>query len=224
LPRRPSSEASPPEPSSYPQLLAGESLPAAPRQERSRKTRAALLRAALACFEANGYEAATIEEIARRAKVAVGAFYLHFRSKRQALLVLMDALLAELATVDIPVDVARAPGGGAKAVVVAVVRRALRVDMKYLGAYRAWHEAVLLDPELAALHAQIDAWTIRRVVGMLQIVANAPNARPQPDVLATARIFNALFWRLTEMRAGEEEAVVQATIAVLTHALFTDDP
>ncbi|MGD1067162.1 MAG: helix-turn-helix domain-containing protein [Vulcanimicrobiaceae bacterium] len=197
-------------------------MPPPPQQERSRQTRAALLRAALASFEADGYEATTIEEIARRAKVAVGAFYLHFRSKRQALLVLMDALLAELATVDVPVGVAHTPRD-AKAVVVEVVRRALRVDVKYLGAYRAWHEAVLRDPELAAMHAEIDAWTLRRVVGMLQIVARAPGARPQTDVQATARVFNALFWRLTEMRAGEEEAVVQATIGILTHALFADE-
>jgi AcrR family transcriptional regulator len=221
LPRRLPSEGPAPAPPSYPQLLAGESLPPAPQQKRSRQTRTALLRAALS-FEANGYEVTTIEEIARRADVAVGAFYLHFRSKRQALLVLMDALLGELATVDVPTGVARTPQD-AKAIVVEVVRRALRVDMKYLGAYRAWHEAVLRDPELAGMHAQIDAWTLRRLIGMLQIVGHAPGARRQPDVQATARVFNALFWRLTEMRAGEEEAVIQATIAVLTHALFADE-
>lgn len=221
MPRPQSRKTAPPDRLTYPQLLATESLPPPPRQERSRRTREALIRAALSTFEKHGYEATTIEEIARVSKVAVGGFYLHFRTKRQALLVLMDQFLAELATLELPADtVLGAPA--AKAFVVALVHVALRVDLKYWGAFRAWHEAVLRDEALAKLQAQIDAWTTERIVAMLHVVRRAPNVRRDTDAATLARVLNALFWRLTEMRAGEEKAVVRATVAMVTHAIFTD--
>ena len=43
--------------------------------------RAALLRAAAASFAEQGYHAATVADIARRAQVATGTFYLYFPSK-----------------------------------------------------------------------------------------------------------------------------------------------
>src|SRR4051794_39058177 len=87
-----------PEHSSFtrPDLLAGEQFPPPPQQDRSRRKREALLNAALEMFAEHGYERASIEAIARRAGVAVGAFYQHFTSKRQILLVLMDRLLEEV--------------------------------------------------------------------------------------------------------------------------------
>ncbi len=72
-----------------PALRAGQRLPPLPQQDRSRRKRAALLAAALALFAERGYEATSIEEIARRAGVAVGSFYQHVASKRQVLLVLI---------------------------------------------------------------------------------------------------------------------------------------
>src|SRR5258708_10793939 len=80
-------------PHARPDLLAGQELPPAPQQERSRRKREALLEKALALFAERGYEQTSIEEIARAAGVAVGGFYQHFTSKRQILLVLMDRLL-----------------------------------------------------------------------------------------------------------------------------------
>lgn len=76
-----------------PALRVGQRLPPLPWQDRSRRKRAALLAAllaaALAPFAKRGYEAISIEEIARRAGVAVGSFYQHVASKRQVLLVLI---------------------------------------------------------------------------------------------------------------------------------------
>jgi AcrR family transcriptional regulator len=51
---------------------------------RRRATEERLLDAALATFLAHGYDAATTGEMARRAGVAAGTFYLHFRDKRAA--------------------------------------------------------------------------------------------------------------------------------------------
>ncbi|GAC1310204.1 MAG: TetR/AcrR family transcriptional regulator [Vulcanimicrobiaceae bacterium] len=199
-------------------MLAGESLLPAPRQERSRRNREALLDAALGAFAESGYDTSTIDEIARRAGVPVGGFYLHFRSKRQALLVLMDRLLGELERLE-PVL-----GGDAKAAIATLVREALRVDIAYLGAYRAWHEAVLRDDELAILHESIDIWTTARIALLIEAVGAAPNARRDVEPAVLARILNTLFWRLTELRAGDQAAILHTVTALVVHAIFVDDP
>lgn len=221
MPRRPSRKPAPAQRGKPPQLLAAESLAPEPQQERSRRTRESLLQAALSSFQQRGYDATTVDEIARVARVAVGGFYLHFTSKRQALLVLMDRLIVELAALGLPEGVTF-DAESARIAVVMLVRTALRLDMKYLGAYRAWQEAILRDDGLAKLHAEIDAWTTGRIVAMLEIIARAPNVRRDIDPKTLATILNALFWRLTEMRAGEEEIVLRGTIAVVTHAIFID--
>ncbi len=61
------------------------------RSEKKASTRAALKKAALACFAELGFRDAQIGDIARRAGVAHGTFYVHFASKEE----LVDELLAE---------------------------------------------------------------------------------------------------------------------------------
>lgn len=64
---------------------------AATRQERKLLTRAALREAARACFAELGYDATGIADIARKAGVASGTFYVHFAGKED----LVDELLGE---------------------------------------------------------------------------------------------------------------------------------
>jgi AcrR family transcriptional regulator len=52
-------------------------------QERALRTRSAILAAAAEVFDAVGYRGATIDEIARRADVAKGALYFHYRTKAE---------------------------------------------------------------------------------------------------------------------------------------------
>lgn len=61
--------------------------------ERLAATRAALLKAARTMFAEHGYEAASTEEIVRRAHVTRGALYHHFADKRA----LFDAVVGEVA-------------------------------------------------------------------------------------------------------------------------------
>lgn len=61
---------------------------AQPVQTRSRKTRAALLDAALGLVSQSGYEALRVEEVVAQAGVAKGTFFAHFTDK--------DGLLTEL--------------------------------------------------------------------------------------------------------------------------------
>lgn len=61
------------------------------RAEKKAETRAALRAAARECFAEQGYAGTQIGDIARRAGVAHGTFYVHFKTKEQ----LADELLVE---------------------------------------------------------------------------------------------------------------------------------
>jgi AcrR family transcriptional regulator len=71
------------------------SRPRAPRQERGRARVADLVASAAAVFEARGFEAATMSEIAARARAAIGTLYLFFPSKE----LLASAILEDLAAI-----------------------------------------------------------------------------------------------------------------------------
>lgn len=208
-------------PDGRPDLLAGQRLPPPPRQERSRRKREALLTAALALFAERGYEATLIEEIARRAEVAVGGFYQHFSSKRQLLLVLMDQLLAEATALTSQGDMA-APASPRDAI-ADLVRRGLRVDWAYAGAYRAWREAAVGDAEVRALHRDVEEWTAGRLALLVRALLQAPGARPSVDVPTLSWALALLFWRLAETPLEDADAVVASVTDLIYHALFLDE-
>lgn len=205
-----------------PNLLADEDLPPGPRQKRSLEKRARLKAAGLASFGEKGYESTSIDEIAQRAKLAVGTFYQHFRSKRQLMLALMDELLDKLSQLDFrPKAVS-----DVRAVVHELLSRAFSHDLHYLGAYRAWQEAVLSDSELARKQVQIHAWTTTRVTTMFQLLQQLPSARPGVDVPGLARVMDSFFWSLlaqaVRMPAVELNQWIDSATHLIYHALFTD--
>jgi AcrR family transcriptional regulator len=207
-----------------PNLLAGEDLPPQPRQKRSLEKRARLKAAGLALFGEKGYESTSIDEIARRAKLAVGTFYQHFRSKRQLLLALMDELLDKLSELDFrPRAVS-----DVRAAVRELLAQAFSHDLRYLGAYRAWQEAVLSDPELARKQAQIHAWTTTRVTTVFQLLQQLPGARPGVDIPGLARVMDTFFWSLlaqaVRMPAVELNQWVDSATHLIYHAMFFDPP
>lgn len=215
-----------------PELLAREDLPPAPRQQRSREKRAQLLAAGLALFGEKGYDAASVDEIAARAGVAIGGFYQHFRSKRQLLLVLMDGLLERLSKLDLRPKAApegqhgRRKSSDIRAALRALLKGAFAADLAYTGAYRAWQEAVLLDASLAPYQKQIERWTRARVTAVFELLLNLPGARADVDVPVLARLIDRLFWDLLgqalRLSATELGAALEAITGLLYHALFTD--
>jgi AcrR family transcriptional regulator len=230
-------------------LLASEDQPAPPVQQRSRDKRDQLLAAGLGLFGEKGYEAASVDEIAARAGVAVGGFYQHFRGKRQLLLVLMDELLERLSRLDLRPAIG-APGtagavrqprraGGSKAcegdrntgasvqaALGALLQRAFAADLAYTGAYRAWREAVLIDGGLARDQEQIERWTRARVEAVLALLLRLPGARTDVDLPVLARLMDRLFWDLLgqalRLSADERIRILAAITHLLYHALFAD--
>jgi AcrR family transcriptional regulator len=207
-----------------PNLLAGEGLPPRPRQQRSADKRERLKASALALFREHGYEGASVGQIARRAKLAVGGSYRHFRSKRQLLLVLMDDLLVYLSRLDFRPGTATQP----RTLLRELLARAFSGDLRYLGAYRAWQEAVLSDPDLAHKQREIHAWTNALLLTVFKRLQQLPGARPGVDLPALARVMDGFFWSLMAQavrapRAELNEWLDSATHLVY-HALFTDPP
>jgi AcrR family transcriptional regulator len=210
--------------STRPNLLTGEDLLPEPCQKRSLDKRARLKAAGLLLFGEKGYENTSIGEIARRAKLAVGSFYQHFRSKRQLLLALMDELLEKLSQLDFQ------PRGSTdvRAVVHELLARAFSHDLQYLGAYRAWQEAVLSDPDLARKQQEIHAWTTARVTGVFQRLQRLPGARPGVDIPGLARVMDSFFWSLlaqaVRMTAVELNRYIDSSTHIIYHAMFIDPP
>jgi AcrR family transcriptional regulator len=207
-----------------PNLLADEDLPPEPRQKRSLDKRARLKAAGLTLFCEKGYEGTSVDEIARRANLAVGTFYQHFHSKRQLLLALMDDLLENLARLDLrPKDTTNIRAGLRE-----LLSRAFADDFRYLGAYRAWQEAVLSNPDLARKQEEIHAWTTNRVTTVLKLLRQLPGARPNLDISGLARVLDQLFWSLLgeAMRMPDVELSqwIDSATHLVYHAVFADAP
>lgn len=83
-----------------------------PREARGAARRDAILAAALDEFSARGYEAARLDDVAKRAGIAKGTIYLYFRDKESLFQELVRAMLAPLiagieavGAVDVPAPV-----------------------------------------------------------------------------------------------------------------------
>ncbi|HTU32386.1 MAG TPA: TetR/AcrR family transcriptional regulator [Candidatus Acidoferrum sp.] len=205
-----------------PDLLAGEDLPSPPKQKRSVERRARLRAAGIALFGEKGYERTSIGDISRRAKLPVGTFYQHFRSKRQLLLVLMDELLEKLSALNLQ----PAGGGDVRSGLRAMLAAAFSHDLHYLGAYRAWQEAALSDRELARKQSQIHAWTSARAAALFEFLQKLPGARPDVDISGIARAMDIFFWSLLgragSMPAAELNQSIDSATHLIYHAIFTD--
>jgi AcrR family transcriptional regulator len=199
-----------------PQLLAGEDLPPEPTQARSLDKRARLKAAGVLLFGEKGYERTSIEDVARRANLAVGGFYQHFRSKRQLLLVLMDDLLDGLSRIDLQ------PGAmnDIRAGIRRLLSHAFSHDFRYLGAYRAWQEAVLSDSGLAQMQQEIQAWTTSRVAGLFRFLGQLPDARPGVDVGGLSRAMDSFFWELLSQARRLSKAQMNRRINAATHLIY----
>ena len=74
------------------------------QEERSQKSRAQILDAALALFSHQGYRATSMREIADRAGVSTGNVYHHFKDKEAIFLGLLDVYWQAIEDPDFPVN------------------------------------------------------------------------------------------------------------------------
>ncbi len=154
--------------------------------------------------------------MAARAKVAVGTFYQHYRSKRQLLLALMDELLKKLSRLSLQVE----PSGDIRNVLHQLLARAFSTDLHYLGAYRAWQEAMLSDPALAQKNAAMHAWTTARVTALFRLLQQQPSARPDADIPSLAQAMDAFFWSLLVQALQMSKPALRRQVEAATHLIF----
>ena len=113
-----------------------------------------------------------------------------------------------------------------RAVVRELLSRAFSHDLRYLGAYRAWQEAVLSDPDLARKQEEIHAWTTTRVTTVFQLLQQLPGARPGVDVPGLARVMDSFFWSLlaqaVRLPKVELNRWIDSATHLIYHAMFVD--
>ncbi len=177
----------------------------------------------MALFGEKGYENTSIGQIARRARLATGGFYQHFRSKRQLLLALMDELLDHLSRMELRPQKSVDVRSSLRDLLVG----AFSADLRYLGAYRAWQEAALSDPGLLSKQRDIHAWTTARILTVFKRLQQLPGARRGADVPGLARAMDTFFWGLlaqaAHMPKRELNRSLDAATHLIYHALFRDD-
>lgn len=209
----------PPELLSPPNFLSGTDLPPAPKQTRSIQKREALLQAALVLFEQQPYELTTIEAIAASAEVATGGFYLHFRSKPQLVLVLMDRLVHSIHAFEAQPLPGEAPPG----IIRRILRESLQLDRQYGGAYRAWKALTHADPGLSAVNATFETWLHQRLRLLMQGLASMTPTRPGLDLDNLAWVLTLLFLELIDRLTDDNLDRILDTLArVFIHTMFTD--
>ena len=193
-----------------------------PRQARSVAARKELLESGRQLFGEKGFDATSIAEISAKAGMAVGAFYLYFRSKRQLLVALMNDLLPRLAEVSL-----RPEGGGdIQQGLRNFLAAVFRVDLDYFGVIRAWQEASLTDAELGRMQRAIQSWTEGRISGVFQLLQTYPGARPDRDLATFARMMDRHFWsllaRASRLSRKEFDREIRTSADVIYHYLFCD--
>jgi AcrR family transcriptional regulator len=127
-----------------------------------------LLDGAQATFAERGYHGANVHEICARANVGIGTFYAHFDHKNQLLEHLMQERAVPLPQLVSVTDLAD----------VATLASRLRTavdDPAASGLWRAWHEAVAEDHDLARAHAK---WRSASLKQLTALVIKARRGRP----------------------------------------------
>ena len=127
-----------------------------------------LLDGAEATFAERGYNAATIHDICARAGVGIGTFYTHFARKsellRQVMVVRAQVLSRILTTKDL-----------GDADLLAAGLRKTADDPRSVGLWRAWHDAVLQEGDLARFHTE---WRGAVADELTAMIEQARAARP----------------------------------------------
>lgn len=135
------------------------------RQKREREAR--VLRAASALFARRGYERTTLQDIARRSRLAVGTIYNYFRSKPEILLALVqrDTLAGQRAGEAVLKD----PPADPVAAVQELLGRASEPFARHdRNLWRELTAAALRDPEVSAGFFAADLRLIGLVAALLR--------------------------------------------------------
>ncbi|WP_208115785.1 TetR/AcrR family transcriptional regulator [Labedaea rhizosphaerae] len=201
-----------------------------PRAARTRATRLRIVRAATELFVANGYAATTLEEIARRAEVAVQTVYFHFGNKRT---VLKEAVDVAAVGDDEPVPVLARPDAE-RARAEQDPRRAIELWTEFgreiltrVGPImNVVRDAAAVDPDMAAQWAENNAQNASafRVLAT-QLDAMSALRVPVDEAVDILCALSGLdMYLLLRSRGWSPQRWERFVVDSLAHALLTTDP
>ena len=151
------------------------------------ETRAGLLDAALRVFSRKGYHATSISDLVAEAGVARGTFYLHFESKNQVFLALLDSLATSFPTTLRGADTGPDAAPLHAQLVDIVERLLLATRANRPVAAILFREAFVLDADVQARVRQFeDALHVWLTASLGRGQALGWLAPHPPDVVATA--------------------------------------
>ena len=135
------------------------------RREQAAQTRSRILDAASELFESNGYARTTIVAIAQRAEVAADTVYAIFGSKARILTALIDVRLAPSAAnvMDRPQAHAVRDEVDQRRQIAAFARDMAGVSARVRPIYEILRTASAVEPEMAAIHAEMDSYRLRNM-------------------------------------------------------------
>jgi AcrR family transcriptional regulator len=134
------------------------------RQEQAAQTRTRILEAAGDLFSSNGYGRTTVRAIADAANVAVDTVYAVFGTKARVLTALIDLRLAPAAGVanvmDRPEAQAVRNEADQRRQLHAFARDIAAISARVRPVYEILRTASAVDPEMAAVHAEMDRYRL----------------------------------------------------------------
>ena len=198
-----------------------------PQQARSRRTREAILRAAVVCFDARGYDHTTTAAIARRAGVAVGTLYGYFRDKRAILLELATATMDEIATYVVRnLDPALWRDADPRASVRSLIDALFHTRTFNPGMQRIIWERYFKDGEFRAAVQAIEQRIRAAVTELFRALQRERRLRIDDLPTAAFIIYTAVEWTAARLMLGQSGAevdpAVKAASDMVSRFLFRD--
>ena len=150
------------------------SVPANPKQARSKKTKEKMVQAAIRLFQERGYEKTTSNDIASEAGVSVGSFYVYFTDKRQLLLTIFDRLADELyKNIFDGLKPEHLFDSNLRRRIKQAVANTIIDKQKHSGLHRVVSELLLKDPDFAARHKAVMARSMAKLQELISLAEKA---------------------------------------------------
>jgi AcrR family transcriptional regulator len=152
----------------------GLSVPANPKQARSKRTKEKIVQAAIQLFQQRGYEKTTSNDIASEAGVSVGSFYVYFTDKRQLLLAIFDRLADELyKNIFDGLKPEHLFDSNLRRRIKQAVANTIIDKQKHSGLHRVVSELLLKDADFAARHKAVMARSMAKLQELISLADKA---------------------------------------------------
>ncbi|MER5258612.1 MULTISPECIES: ScbR family autoregulator-binding transcription factor [unclassified Streptomyces] len=161
-----------------------------PKQERSRRTKAQILRVAAEIFAEQGYPTVTLQAVAERASMTKGAVYFHYANKQALAVAVMEGHYAHWPPLVEQVEAMELPPLQTLLTILDRTAEAFHTDSIVQAGARLQIERSLIGTDLPQPYV---GWS-KLLVGFIAAAKEAGQLRPETDPQALARVVVASFF------------------------------